>query len=82
MAYLYTTEGVREQRKPKSGAQFTLEELQEMVGGYIELVPGTTFMFCNEDGRRLRLAPNREASLLAGMVLVGNVVACEPSEVD
>lgn len=66
-----------------------LEDLQAIVGGYIELVPlfGTwqgeeAAMFCNEDGKGSALPINRAATALwhgaahgdTGDVLVGDVV--------
>jgi hypothetical protein len=38
MATLYKTDGTIEEVKPRSGKEFELEELQKIVGGYIELV--------------------------------------------
>lgn len=54
----------------------TLEELQQLVHGYIEIVPvgRKVVAVVNEDGRSLNLDINERASALAGMELVGDVV--------
>ncbi len=62
----------------------TLQELQQWVQGYIELVhlSDGSEMFVNEDGKRLRLPINELASTMARDVLsphdqiVGRVVVC------
>ena len=58
-----------------------LAPLKELIGGYIELArsyhhhgDGTQLvLYCNEDGKRLRLAPNR--LLDTGQVILGPIVA-------
>jgi len=58
----------------------TLEEMQALVGGYVEVLrvahPSGALLFCNEDGKRLRLRPNPRASLVAalpaGQYIVGD----------
>ena len=62
---------------------FTLAELQTVVGGYIELVrtcDGDRLTFVNEDGIRLRLELNGEASALAGCRIIGTAILCSPVE--
>lgn len=72
---------------PKHGKEFTLQELHEYVGGYIELVRTISgkVMFVNEDGKRLELPVNRKATELArvapGDWIVGNAIICEKGEV-
>ena len=45
---------------------FTLAELQEYVGGYIELITiGDRYLVVNEEGRLMDLPFNEKASLLA-----------------
>ena len=53
-----------------------LDKLQEMVGGYIQLVPTSDgrLMYINEDGLRLGLPHNERATGMAGVPIVGNVV--------
>lgn len=45
--------------------------LQALVGGYIEHVRlfGNVCLICNEDGKRLQLAPNRN---IGGETIIGN----------
>lgn len=59
----------------------TLAELQALVGGYIELVrvPGRpdVQMFANEEGMRLSMDRNEEASRLARKEIIGPAVLLE-----
>jgi hypothetical protein len=65
---------------PDNGTDFTLAELHEAVGGYIETVPVAGFppslllLIVNEDGHRLGLLRNEYASKLAGQLIVGTAV--------
>lgn len=77
-------------RRPKTtlaltkgaGGQDDLDKLQAAVGGYIEavylppnrFVPNGMVMFVNEDGHRLGLPYNSEASAMAGQPILGDVV--------
>lgn len=70
------------QRKP-----FTLEELQEHIGGYVELVPlhpriKCLRMLADEEGRLKNLPQNVAASIMAGQRLLGNVLLCCDYEFD
>ena len=57
------------------GDTFSLAELQEYVGGYIELVRmDQTLMVVNEEGALLGLPVNYRASAIAGFVIRGNAV--------
>ncbi len=75
MAMLINADGTGREVLPKKGKEFSLEELQGFVGGYIELVRyfGGQMMV-NEDGRPKGLPVNIRASELAGMPIVGPVV--------
>jgi hypothetical protein len=61
---------------PEKGKKFTLQELQKMVGGYVERVklPGRRVMIANEDGYAMGLPHNGRASEIAGTDIVGDVV--------
>lgn len=73
-ATLYRTDGTTEQVK-SDGREFSLEELQGFVGGYIELVPRSRpYAYCNEEGLIDGLPSNEQASVRFGIHLVGNVV--------
>ena len=76
---------------PKNGKTFSLKELQELVGGNIELLvlPTGKEMYLNEDGKSLGLPVNSKATKLArtaGIALwdqvLGDVVLPLPSEVE
>jgi len=63
---------------PANGKHFSLEELQAMVGGYIEFVrvisdPNLTLV-CNEEGILMGLPFNPIASRKTGHNIFGNVV--------
>jgi len=54
----------------------TLEEMQKMVGGWIEVIylSNGDQMIVNEEGLRLKLDINREASQIAQKLIVGDVI--------
>lgn len=80
MPTLYKEDGTVEPLVPKCGPHFGLEELQAVVGGYIEVVPHATsdrlVLVVNEEGRLKGMAPNLKASLVAGRPIVGPAVVC------
>lgn len=81
MATLYLTSGEVKTVKPRKGKKFKLDELQEFVGGYIEIVPGSGLMaFCNEEGRLLNLPLNPTASVRYHQHLFGDVIVCDKGE--
>lgn len=59
----------------------TLENLQEIVGGYIECVGvfDNILCVCNEEGKMLKLPPN---FILNGDIIVGDVFFCAGGEED
>ena len=90
MASLIRPNGSEEKVSPK-GKTFTLEELQHLVGGFIELIrlPNGMDAWINEDGKALKLPPNGRATTLlqaAGIhpndFVAGNVVVCSPHETE
>lgn len=80
MAILIKTDGAHIRISPKNGKKFVLEELQQFVGGDIELIKALDgrWMYVNEEGRLKNLLPNFYASLLCSRLIVGDVVVCEP----
>lgn len=86
MAEIIKTDGTRQPVQPVNGSNFTLEEMQTIVGGYIELVEldGNTTMVVNEEGKLEDLPLNLKATgvfrshypdsddFIVGDVLVGN----------
>lgn len=63
------TDGMRpiEPLAPANGTDFTLEELQKIVGGYIEVVrlDDGAIMIINEEGKLHGLPPNERATRIA-----------------
>lgn len=77
-AYLFKTDGTIEEVKPK-GKQWELQELQDLVGGYIETYTLNEYVVVlNEDGKILDLPSNTLITELLFNtlhdVLVGNVL--------
>lgn len=73
--------------------KFTGEEINKLVGGYIECVPlfdGNAFAFCNENGKLEHLDYNANATIFAsyagglslGDYFVGDVLFTSSDEVD
>lgn len=88
MATLYKVDGSVLEVHPRNGTEFTLEELQGFVGGYIEIVPlrDGTHLICNEEGKLNGLPLNDEASAVwvksYGFtdLIVGDALVCSESE--
>ena len=85
-AVLITTDGEIISKAPKNGTDFSLEELQEFVGGYIEILRmgGSLIMVVNEEGKLLDLPSNKTATKEYWFYtknysdyIVGNVLICE-----
>lgn len=75
-----------------AGKKFTLKELQQLVGGDIELLirlpaPDGRSMFADEDGKRKNLPVNQEATAvfqhaaMSSQKIVGPVVLVAKSEI-
>jgi len=70
MATIYYPDGTSEERQPANGYNFVLAELQEIVGGYIEIVPCKDkqhILVINEEGKLEGLPINVKASELAAL---------------
>lgn len=87
MARLIKPDGTVETVRPANQKEFTLEEMQAIVGGHIEhirTISGRS-MFINEDGKRLQLPPNQKATDIAAInprdVIAGNALITENGEV-
>jgi hypothetical protein len=78
MNKLIQADGVVKDIKPANGKTYSLKELQEFVGGYIELVslPDNLIMLVNEEGYNENLPPNNSVRLLFNKQIVGNAVVC------
>lgn len=90
--YIINANGAKTEVTPKFGNSFTLEELQEYVGGYIEIIRLTDkyLMVVNEEGRLLNLPFNPEATDIARQhkaiypndMIVGNALVAEESMIE
>ena len=72
------TDGTTAEVSP-AGKTWELKEIQEKVGGDMEIVARTNLapdqvMIVNEDGLSLRLNPNSRATMMAGRNIVGDVL--------
>lgn len=89
MAKLIKPDGTEIEVTPKKGTHFSMEELQEYVGGYFELVPQShlaknylpkTYLLVDEDGLMKQLPFNQKASKIAGRTIVGSALLCNNKE--
>lgn len=89
-AHVYYPNGDFQETQPKNGSTFELEELQEVVGGYIELVRlnDGRIIIVNEDGLSLNLPVNIEATNIlrrdhsTTQYIVGNAIVCDADMVE
>lgn len=89
MAKIYHTDGWIETVEPKNGKDFQLEELQAVVGGYIECLPlvGTNeIMTVNEEGKLQGLSPNHNATQIIREHgyedwIAGDALVCKEEEI-
>jgi hypothetical protein len=86
MAKLFKVDGTVENVKPANGTNFSLEELQQLVGGLIQVVPvfRNQIIVVDEEGRLKNYQHNLIASLLVmdevNGDIVGDMVLCKKSE--
>lgn len=79
MATLLKSDGT--QRQLKVGEYSTLQQKQELVGGYIEYAYcEDCVLIVNEEGLLYGLDLNEEATSLYGQVVVGDVVKLSMTE--
>jgi len=85
MATIYKTNGEVIETTPKNGRDFSLEEMQEIVGGFIEIVylDNGQLMIVNEEGKINGLPLNENASMLVGYtdLIMGDVLVCDAKQV-
>lgn len=91
MATLIKSTGEQMTISPANGKKFTLEELQELVSGFIERIDleNGKAMYVNEDGKALQLERNFAATLslkrrgcLESDYIAGDAVVLDYSEED
>ena len=76
-AFIYQANGEIIPITPKNNVSFTLKEMQDIVGGYIEIVylKDGRIMVVNEEGKFNDLNPNQEATkLYMNDYIVGDVL--------
>lgn len=89
LSTVITTDGLHRNVEPSNGTDFSLEELNGFVGGYIEIVhlSKTQVMVVNEEGKLIGLTPNPYATLLVQIAghrddtIVGNVLVCDINKI-
>lgn len=87
MGQLITTKGIKREVDLSDG-DTQLRTLQKLVGGYIEcLYVGDKIMVVNEEGKLQGLPVNKRATEIAlkngiNDIIVGDVVLCNPDEID
>jgi hypothetical protein len=71
MALLVLPSGESREIKPAQGNAFSVDELQQLIGGWIEPIqlPDSRFMGVNEEGKSLNLPYNQQATELARPML-------------
>ena len=89
-AHVYYHNGDFQETQPKNGSTFELEELQEIVGGYIEIIRlnDGRIIIVNEEGLNLNLPVNIEATNIlrrdhsTTQYIVGNAIVCDADMVE
>lgn len=83
MAQIIKTTGEIIETEPSNGTDFSLTELQAVVGGFIEVVhlPDGRLMVVNDEGKLNGLPVNPKASELYPDIIVGDVLVCEHYEI-
>jgi hypothetical protein len=69
-----------------NGKKWSLKEMQNKVGGYVEMIFRTSMsqdyvMVVNEEGRLCGLPVNQQASEVAGRMIVGDVLIVPRKEI-
>ena len=84
MGTLITAEGEEKVVTPEHGEVFTLEELQALVGGYIEVVPQRVHpdkvYLCDEEGLLKSKEINFSVTETIGFGVVGDIVIISHEE--
>lgn len=91
MAKIFNTDGTTREIEPKNGTDFQLEEMREVVGGYIELVDlrDGRLLVINEEGKLYNMDVNLAATSIAHAaraiadwdIIVGNVLLCNSDQI-
>jgi len=83
MATLIKTDGTHTSVEPKNGKDFQIEELWDLIGGYVQIVyiNPREILIVDEDGLNKHLPINKEASYLYGDLIVGPALRCLNTQV-
>lgn len=88
MALIYKSNGEIIETSPKNGKDFSWLELNEIVGGYIEIIDlGDDYMVVNEEGKLIGLPFNLNATIVyqistkTGEHIVGDVLVCPKEQI-
>ena len=89
-AHIYYHNGDFQETQPNNGTTFELEEMQEIVGGYIEIIrlKDGRIIVVNEEGLNLNLPVNIEATNIlrrdhsTTQYIVGNAIVCDADMID
>lgn len=86
--YIYKSNGEVIETSPKNEKDFSLKELKEIVGGYIEILDlKDAYMVINEEGKLLNLPFNLNATRTyqhfarIGDYIVGDVLVCSKEQI-
>lgn len=80
-------DGLQKKVDPANGTDFSIDELNEFVDGYIEILHiGDKLLVCNEEGKLKNLQYNATATCLinaAGIkdYIVGNALFCDKDKI-
>jgi len=88
---IINSDGMVIETVPANGKDFSIQECQKIVGGYVEALASTDgnfFMVLNEEGKLNSLPPNNVATNIAhaafnlrpGDYIVGDVLICSKSQ--
>lgn len=82
-ARLIKEDGRLTEIEPKNGTDFKLKELQDYIGGLIEIVylPNEFILIVDEEGLLKERQYNMAASFVAGQTIVGTAILCKASQV-
>lgn len=88
MARFLKADGQEKFVSPENGSDFSLKELQNFVGGYIEVIylNDKMLMVVNENGKLQGLSPNLIATIIYNKfvgrdTVVGDVLVCDTKEI-
>ena len=88
MATLYRANGITREVHPANGEYFTLNELQDHVGGTVENMPitypervekGIDYL-CNENGLAEMLQHNQYITVVLGYICLGDILEVKHEE--